>query len=331
MPNNETVRVVIATAITVERQAVLAHLGNIYCDYAEKESYRRGIFLTEKILFDVLVLQTGRGNISAALKTFRAVQHFRPTLLFFVGIAGGIKDVNIGDLVISEKVYGYEYGKVGINSFQTRPEISSPSGFFLRQVAQVEAEEQSWLERIKGKTLNAVPNVLLAPIASGESVIASTKSPLYERIRNSYSDAVSVDMESFGFCQASRCCPEIDSLVVRGISDLIDDKGCESEDYAQRLAASHASAFAFHLLAKVDVDNLHQKKSEIETKNNFSINHSDMQVHVHREDFLQLMRFIISKIQYLCNEFKESQENFYDISKSVLKLMEYLEINVNEH
>ena len=58
-------------------------------------------------------------------------------------------------------------------------------------------------------------------------------------------------MEGFGVLKAADANP-VHALVIRGISDLIDDKAEADAADTQELAARHASAFAFEVLAKYD-------------------------------------------------------------------------------
>jgi nucleoside phosphorylase len=45
----------------------------------------------------------------------------------------------------------------------------------------------------------------------------------------------------------------VEALVIRGISDLLDDKQKADAENFQQIAAQHASAFAFEILAKFDI------------------------------------------------------------------------------
>ena len=66
-----------------------------------------------------------------------------------------------------------------------------------------------------------------------------------------YSDALAVEMEGHGFLYSANetSCP---ALLVRGISDNVDDKSKRDAEGWQPVAAARAAAFAVHVLSKFD-------------------------------------------------------------------------------
>lgn len=239
---------VILTALLVEHLAVRAHLSDIQEEtHSKGDVYCRGKFAADGSTWNVGTVRTGAGNSSVAVKTERAITHFNPDVILFVGVAGGIKDVKLGDVVASTKVYRYESGKAE-EIFRPRPRVGL-SSYDLEQRARAEAEKADWLKKLT-VVPSPTPKVYVAPIAAGEKVVASTKSEVFQFLQSNYGDAIAVEMEGFGFLDAVHANPQVSALVIRGISDLIDNKTEADKKGYQEIAARHASAFAFELLAK---------------------------------------------------------------------------------
>ena len=259
-------RAVILTALPVEYSAVRTHLTELQEEmHPQGTIYERGKFITKGQAWEVGIAEVGAGNAGAAAEAERAIAYFKPDILFFVGIAGGIKDVAIGDVVAATDVYGYESVKVGEQVF-TRPKLGK-SAHALVQRARSEARKGEWLQRLTSSpTLQ--PRVFVAPIAAGEKVIASKQSDIFNFIRASYNDAIAVEMEGFGFLSAAFAYPNIKAIVIRGISDLIEGKNdgdLEAEQVRQEKASHHASAFAFEMLAKLQIEETGKPSSQQST------------------------------------------------------------------
>ncbi len=239
---------VILTALAIEQKAVLAHLRDLREEVHEAGTvYRVGTFQSETTDWTVATALIGAGNAGAAFEAERAVQHFNPDVTLFVGIAGGIKDVALGDVVAATEVYGYHSGKAG-DIFIPRPNVGK-SSYALVQRAQTEAGSGDWLARRKnGKE---TPSVVVAPIAAGEQVVSSRRSDTYTFLRTNYDRAVAVEMEGRGYLEALHANQKVGALVVRGISDLLDAKDLSDAAGWQERASANAAAFAFEVLAKI--------------------------------------------------------------------------------
>ena len=240
----------IITALPVEYKAVRGHLTELIEEvHPQGTVYERGLFEgKEGTHWRVLIAEIGAGNPGAALETERAVAHANPDVAFFVGVAGGLKDVNHCDVVAATKVYGYESGKQK-RTFNPRPEVGL-SSYGLVQRARVESRSSAWLKRLKC-AVPGEPQVRVGAIAAGEKVVADTASKLVEFLRSNYGDALAVEMEGKGFLQAVHANSRVAALVIRGISDLIDGKAKSDQQGLQNFASECASAFAFEVLANV--------------------------------------------------------------------------------
>ncbi|NEQ38127.1 MAG: 5'-methylthioadenosine/S-adenosylhomocysteine nucleosidase [Okeania sp. SIO3I5] len=237
---------VILTAIRVEYMAVRAHLSDLTEEmHPNGTIYERGKFSIDCQEWEVAIVETGARNSPAGIEAERAIAYFNPDVILFVRVAGGIKDVQLGDVVAATKVYGYESGKVA-ETFRPRPDVGL-SNYNMIQRARAEARKEDWLARLSDSDK---PNVFVAPIARGEKVIANKKSDLFEFLQQNYGDALAVEIEGIGILQAAHTNQQVSALIIRGISSLIDDKSRANKEGSEEVAARHASAFAFEILAK---------------------------------------------------------------------------------
>jgi tetratricopeptide (TPR) repeat protein/nucleoside phosphorylase len=261
-PTPLSCEVIILTALPIERQAVLRYLQEPQeVIHPSGTIYHQGCFAGTHRSWNVAVAEIGMGGVAAALEAEKAISFFQARIAFFVGIAGGLKDVRRGDVVVATKVYAYESGKA-TQRFEPRPELEY-SSHALQQRARDEARQDRWLARLDSSHPDATPRVFIGALAAGEKVLASTRSSLSRLLKKTYGDALAIEMEGHGFLHTIRLNPTVHGLVIRGISDLIDDKPVADAAGWQQVAAQHAAAFAFQVLATFTLPSLDGPSSPV--------------------------------------------------------------------
>ncbi|MFF4572880.1 hypothetical protein [Streptomyces sp. NPDC001410] len=244
----EKVDAFVLTAIEPEYLAVVGHLGpGRERRTADGAVYEIGRFPAERGELTVGVQLAGPGNELAAALAERAVARLRPSVLLLVGVAGGRKDARLGDVVVADTVYGYESGRDERDAF--RPRIKSwPSAFALVQRARLVAADRRWQGRIEPPPAVA-PAAHVGALAAGAKVVAHAESASGRLLDEVAGDTLAVEMEGLGLLTAARINPRVQALVIRGVSDLLGDKDAAHDAHWQPVAARHAAAFAFELLA----------------------------------------------------------------------------------
>lgn len=242
-------RLLILCPIEIEYNTVSRLIANRKTEVRDGLVYQRGSFQGKVHAYDTICRRTGSKIANIALATEKAIQHYQPDLIILLGVAGGIKDVQIGDVVIGTKAYGYESGKVLNKTMVARPEVLSYDPDLI-ELARDLARSTDW-QKVLGNKLSTI-RVVFGPIASGDKVIASTDTPLYHFLKQFYNDTIAIEMEAFGFAKATVAYPNIRIMNIRGISDLLDNKAQADLKGSQELAIEHAAAFAFAFLHQLD-------------------------------------------------------------------------------
>jgi nucleoside phosphorylase len=247
-PERPPQSVVIVTALDVETRAILRQLGSWSEETVDGTVLYRGTFND----WNVAAVEVGPGNIAAAALASRAIAHCKAEVALFVGVAGGIKDVALGDVVVASKVYGYESGKAAASGFQPRPDLQH-SAHGLEQRARAISKRTAWRARLDKSVGRTDPNIYVGPVAAGEKVVASTRSATAKFLRKHYGDTLAVEMEGRGFLEAVHI-NSVLGTVIRGISDRLSGKAVADKAGWQRKAADAASAVAFEMLATLPLN-----------------------------------------------------------------------------
>ena len=244
---------VILTSHSDDYQAVLSYLTDIKEETYKGTIYETGRFFDNNQEWEVAIAEIDSGNTSAASETEKANSHFQPDVLFLVGVADGIKDVAIGDVVIATKIYGYESGKADGQGFRTRPEVGK-TDYSLTQRAKSVARKGEWAQRLP--EIPSMPaKVFIAPVSSGEKVIDSKESDLFEFLRDCYNDAIAVENSAFGCINSVERNQPLSALTFHGISRLVGENNTgDSQTNFRGIAVQNASAFAFEVLSKIKVN-----------------------------------------------------------------------------
>lgn len=241
-------KILIQTALSLEFEAVEAFLVDIKIvrHPSTGSIYNEGKYNEN----EVLIVETGAGNVRSADETGRAIEFFKPDYVFFVGVAGGLKDVKIGDVVASSKVIGFEMGK---DDTEFKPRLDTiPASYLLEQIAKHVKREGQWKQLIKVEN-SVEPDSFVQPIAAGEKVVSSNQSVAFGYLKKYCSDAVAIDMEGNGFLLAARPY-HAHAIEVRGISDLIENKAEADAGGSQPRAAANAAAFCFEIINQIETE-----------------------------------------------------------------------------
>lgn len=199
----------------------------------------------------VCVKALQQGNVSVVSVVRDVLQRWQPRMLVLVGIGGGLgSEVEIGDVVVATQILYYELGRVAATGTVRRVEAYRPSARLLMAAESV--RDSTWAQATRDGRPPLIPRDPIrhmAPLGSGEKVIADAAADEIAFLRSMNYKVGAVDMEAAGIANAAyEYSSALDLLVIRGISDRADRN--KSDDY-QRYAARSAAGFLVAVLGKL--------------------------------------------------------------------------------
>ncbi len=267
-PGPRQADVAILTILPEEYEAVCGKIANLQPDPPRREhanlyAWKVGQVGAGAKTYSVAVGMMGRaGTLESALATRDAVERWNPQYVFFVGIAGGLKSLEKGDVVIADVIHGYEYGKIE-KTFIPRSNwtYKTDIGLLNGAVAHIASK---WREGVTARPPQPVElKAVAGEIASGDKVVDNPDQAFFAKVLKTWPKIIAVEMEGAGagnaIEQTQALGKAVSYLMIRGISDLprppADEpqagkpQGTAERDAWKACAADSAAAFTVSFIA----------------------------------------------------------------------------------
>jgi cellulose biosynthesis protein BcsQ len=251
----ETDRAVIFTSQSIEHEAVRKHL----FDLQEKTlpdgtEYEVGRFSSRDRHWEVSIVEIEKQNPDVAHEVARAIHALNPSIVLSVGVAAGFGKVSIGDVVVGTNIYGLEKASL------IRETVRSSRS--LTQRARAEARKTDWWKRLGGTLSAPAPTIVM-----GEIVASSALRELPAILPSLFKGMSAFDPGGYNLLSAIHLDRQINTLAIRGIAEM----ALRSAEADPSIAAQHASAFAFEVLAKLKREDVATGKGDPAVAANSSV------------------------------------------------------------
>jgi nucleoside phosphorylase len=245
---------VIITALEEERDAMLSMLPDhvkLDKDGIDIHTYYSATVQTnrsDRAQYSVIVTSLlGMGPIYAAGKAAAVVARWRPRYVVLVGIAAGVKGkVSLGDVLVARNIADYTLGKQETDGTRTiRWQQFHPDGNLVDSVINL---NKGWEHLVKTNRPDlGTPVRYVDDLASGPDVIERDK--VVEEYAKHWSKLIGVEMEGGAVACAFYQLPNPPGyLMIRGVSDLAQDKNNPTTKPWRAYACEVASAYTLALL-----------------------------------------------------------------------------------
>lgn len=181
----------------------LSAILNISVILEKRNIFDKIFYISEIDNIDVVIVKSNVGKVNSSRVCQLLIDNFQIKLVINIGTAGSVDNsLNIGDIVISDKLYQYD--------FDVTP--------FGRKLGEIEnigdyiQTNKSLLEIFKGK------NVFIGNIASGDKFIVDINE---KKFINTTFSAKCIEMEGASIAQVCYLCNK-PFLIIRVITDKLD-------------------------------------------------------------------------------------------------------------
>lgn len=185
---------------------------------------------TKKIAY---ASQLSTGMIDASILATELIIRFKPKYLIMTGVLGGKpKDSNIGDVVVANKVFTIDKGKISKLGFKQEIEGSNTDG---SNITKFKREKQKIIDFIRDEDTiyRRNVNIHFGSIACVRQVI-DVEGYFENKISAIDRKAIALEMESYGI---ARACELVNDgrtipLIIKSVMDNTQDKADGAKPYA---------------------------------------------------------------------------------------------------
>ncbi|MGE6558252.1 hypothetical protein [Serratia marcescens] len=180
----------------------------------------------------------------------RIIEKFKPKIILMTGICAGVSGkTSLGDIIVGDPVWDWGAGKISEDSEGNTIFLPEPHQFALNRKVKERLRDLSqdtvflkslaisWSQNV----LTSVPQILIAPMACGSSVIATQAT--VDDIADKHRKVTAIEMESYAV-MAAAFSYDIPCAVIKSVCDLGNKhKADEIQNYCAYTSASVAIKF----------------------------------------------------------------------------------------
>ncbi len=181
------------------------------------------------------------GMVSAAATTAKVIGILRPRFIVMVGICGGLRVCEFGDVILGNPTWDYQSGKRilenGETKFLAAPHHVRVPSFIVAKADQMREIKKVWSDLHANWPANkpkSIPALHVGPLASGGAVIADGNVTV-EIKTTQHRQLLGIEMEAYGLyaAAAEASYPRPTVFAMKAVSDFADEsKNDDFQKYA---------------------------------------------------------------------------------------------------